>query len=97
MWLLVRGIYCDTKIRVSQVFFVTRKIRYDRRMEEHTKRERGRPPKDPSERLIGRSIRLTAAQWEKVDKYGMDWLRDLIRRARPPIKSDAGADDSDQS
>lgn len=27
---------------------------------------------------------LTAKQWAKVDEYGLDWLRKLIDRAKPP-------------
>lgn len=48
------------------------------------KRPRGRPPTPPEERLEQRSIRLTAAQWAKVDEYGMAWLRKLIEKAKPP-------------
>ena len=47
------------------------------------KTKRGRPPTPPEDKLILRSIRLTAAQWEKIDKHGADWLRKLIERARP--------------
>jgi hypothetical protein len=49
---------------------------------EEQKRARGRPPKPPDERLEQRSIRLTAAQWAKVDANGITWLRSLIQRAR---------------
>lgn len=52
--------------------------------EQPPKRPRGRPPKPPEETLVLRSIRLTPAMWEKVDRYGMDWLRGLITRAKPP-------------
>ena len=44
----------------------------------------GRPPKPPEERLLQRSIRLTPEQWEKVDAFGMAWLRALIQRAKGP-------------
>lgn len=45
----------------------------------------GRPPKPPDERLVQRSIRLTPAQWAKFDAAGgIEWLRSLIQRARPP-------------
>jgi hypothetical protein len=50
-------------------------------MEQPTK-PKGRPPKPPEQRLIQRSIRLTAAQWAKVESNGIDWLRRLITRAR---------------
>ena len=43
----------------------------------------GRPPKQAGERLEQRSIRLTAAQWAKVDAAGLDALRKLIDRWRP--------------
>lgn len=43
-----------------------------------TKPPIGRPLKFPGEKLEQRSIRLTAAQWEKVDKAGLAALRKLI-------------------
>jgi hypothetical protein len=43
----------------------------------------GRPPVPPEKLLLLRSIRLTAAQWAKIDLHGMAWLRALIERARP--------------
>jgi hypothetical protein len=49
---------------------------------EQPKRPRGRPPTPPDEKLEQRSIRLTAAQWAKIDAKGLDWLRKLIDRAR---------------
>ena len=48
------------------------------------KRPRGRPPKPPEELLEQRSIRLTQAQWAKVDEFGMEWLRKLIQKAKGP-------------
>jgi hypothetical protein len=51
---------------------------------EQQKRPRGRPPAPPEQRLEQRSIRMTAAQWAKVDAYGLEWLRRLIDRAKPP-------------
>jgi hypothetical protein len=51
---------------------------------EEEKRGRGRPPIPPDERLEQRSIRLTTAQWAKVERGGMDWLRKLIQRAKLP-------------
>jgi len=50
------------------------------------KRPRGRPPTPPGEQLVQRSIRLTPALWEKIDAAGMDWLRALIKKAKPPAK-----------
>lgn len=35
------------------------------------------------EKLEQRSIRLTAAQWAKIEAHGMAWLRKLIQRAKP--------------
>jgi len=46
--------------------------------------KRGRPPTHPDEKLLLRSIRLTAGQWAKIDAQGMAWLRALIDRAKPP-------------
>lgn len=53
---------------------------------EESKRRRGRPPTPPDERLEQRSIRLTAAQWAKVDANGIPWLRELIQRAKAVAK-----------
>lgn len=52
------------------------------RMEEPKKR--GAPPKPPEEKLHRRAMYLTEAQWAKVDALGLEWLRKLIDRARPP-------------
>jgi hypothetical protein len=52
--------------------------------EEQPKRGRGRPPKAPEESLVLRSIRLTPAMWAKIDAHGVEWLRALIKRAKPP-------------
>lgn len=51
---------------------------------EQPKRPPGRPPTPPEAKLEQRSIRLTAAQWAKIDEYGMAWLRKLIDRAKGP-------------
>ena len=48
------------------------------------KKKLGRPAIQPDQRLVLRSIRLSPAHWSKVDKYGLDWLRALIDRAKPP-------------
>ena len=57
---------------------------------EEPKRGRGRPPLPPEERLEQRSIRLTAAQWAKVDAHGIPWLRALIQRAKGLTKRTHG-------
>jgi hypothetical protein len=49
-----------------------------------TKRPRGGQPKPDEERLVQRSIRLLPVHWEKIDAYGLPWLRKLIERAKPP-------------
>jgi hypothetical protein len=49
---------------------------------EQTKKPMGRPPKPADEKLEQRSIRLTAAQWAKVDAAGLAALRKLIDRWR---------------
>lgn len=51
---------------------------------EQPKKPMGRPPVPPELKLEQRSIRLTAAQWAKIEAHGMDWLRKLITRAKPP-------------
>lgn len=51
---------------------------------EQPKNKGGRPPKPESERLVQRSLRLPPALWEKVDAYGLEWLRKVIYRAKPP-------------
>jgi len=54
-----------------------------RRMEQ-TKNKGGRPPVPPEQRLVQRSIRLPPDLWAKIDAHGLEWLRAVIRRARPP-------------
>jgi hypothetical protein len=51
---------------------------------EEPKNKGGRPPKPEAERLVQRSIRLPPAQWAKIDAHGLEWLRAIIQRARPP-------------
>jgi hypothetical protein len=51
---------------------------------EEPKNPGGRPPVPPEQRLVQRSIRLTPAQWAKIDAQGLAWLRALIDRARTP-------------
>ena len=47
------------------------------------KKLRGRPPVPPGKELVQRSIRITRAQWDKVDAAGLPELRRLIDRWRP--------------
>ncbi|MFT0173742.1 hypothetical protein ACLKMY_32875 [Paraburkholderia mimosarum] len=42
------------------------------------KPKRGRPAVPDTERLVVRSIRLTAAQWSALDAHGMAWLREFL-------------------
>ena len=51
---------------------------------EQPKNKGGRPPKPEAERLVQRSIRLPPALWAKIDTHGLEWLRGVIQRARPP-------------
>lgn len=60
-------------------------INYNQLME-NEKPTRGRPLKAPEQRLEQRSIRLSPAQWAKIDLGGMPWLRRLIDRAKQPVK-----------
>lgn len=47
-------------------------------------KKRGRRPKPADEKLERRAMFLTPAQWAKVDAFGVEWLRKLIDRAKPP-------------
>jgi len=51
---------------------------------EQPKNKGGRPPVPPEQRLVQRSIRLPPDLWAKIDAHGLEWLRAVIRRARPP-------------
>ena len=51
---------------------------------EQAKNKGGRPPKPEAERLVQRAIRLPPDLWAKIDASGLEWLRAVIRRARPP-------------
>lgn len=50
---------------------------------DEVKNKGGRPPKSDDEKLVQRSIRLTQAQWAKIDAAGLKALRKLIDRWRP--------------
>jgi hypothetical protein len=52
---------------------------------DHPKRHRGRPEVPPEQRLLAGSIRLTKAQWDKLEKLGDgEWLRKQIDKAKVP-------------
>ncbi len=51
---------------------------------EQPKNKGGRPPKPDSEKLVQRSIRLPPDLWAKIDDHGLEWLRAVIKRAKPP-------------
>lgn len=55
---------------------------------ENLKNLGGRPPKSPDEKLEQRSIRLKPCHWRKVDALGLEWLRALIERGKPPKRSE---------
>jgi hypothetical protein len=59
-----------------------------RAMEEPKRPRRGRPPVAPEDRLVSHHVRLTVAQWAKVEAYGgVAWLRALIDRAKLPPRA----------
>lgn len=45
---------------------------------------RGRPKIDPERRKRQRSFRMESELWALVDRYGNDWVRELIRHGAPP-------------
>jgi len=51
---------------------------------EQTKKPRGRPVKPEGEKLERRAMYLPPDLWAKIDANGLEWLRGVIRRARPP-------------
>ncbi len=72
--------YCDSEtMRLSIDFCIT----YTGVMEQ-PKNKGGRPPKPDSEKLVQRSIRLPPDLWAKIDAHGLEWLRAVIKRAKPP-------------
>ena len=56
-------------------------ITYTYRMEQ-PKNKGGRPKKPDAQRLVQRSIRFLPEVWDKIDANGLDWLRDVVMRAR---------------
>lgn len=61
-------------------------ITYTSRMKQ-PKNKGGRPPVPPEQRLVQRSIRLTLAQWAKIDAAGLPALRKLLDRWRAPERA----------
>ena len=59
-------------------------LSYNVSMATKQKHPGGRPKIPDDQRLVQRSIRLSAEQWAKIDEHGLDWLRQLIQRAKPP-------------
>lgn len=51
---------------------------------EKPKNPGGRPPIPDEDKLVQKSIRLKQKHWDKIDALGLDWLRKLIERAKPP-------------
>lgn len=51
-------------------------------MEKPIKRGRGRPKKD--EKLERRTVYLPPESWAKIDVFGTEWLRQVIKRAKGP-------------
>jgi len=61
-------------------------------IEKFKQARRGRPPKSESDRLDQRSVRLTTAQWKRLEsRGGLEWLRALIDGAAP---ASAAGDDA---
>lgn len=50
---------------------------------ETLKKAVGRPKKPDSDLLVQKSIRMTPAQWEKIDGAGIDALRALVDKWKP--------------
>lgn len=48
------------------------------------KKPRGRPPKAEGEKLERRTMYLPPDLWAKIDAHGLEWLRAVIKRAKPP-------------
>ncbi len=51
---------------------------------EQPKNKGGRPPIPDDEKLVQKTLRLKKRHWDKIDAHGLDWLRKLIERAKPP-------------
>lgn len=61
-----------------------RNAEYRACMDAKPKHAGGRPKLPEGQKLVQRSIRLSADHWAKIDQYGLDWLRQLIQRGKPP-------------
>jgi hypothetical protein len=48
------------------------------------KKVRGRPVKADGEKLERRAVYMPPSLWAKIDAYGLDWLRDVVKRAKKP-------------
>lgn len=60
-------------------------ITYTARMEQ-PKNKGGRPPIPEAKRLVQRSIRMPPAVWAKIDEHGLEWVRAVLLRAKPPAR-----------
>lgn len=56
-----------------------------RKAKDNGKHPGGRPPFAEKDLLRQRSVRMTAAQWEKIGRMGgFEWVRRLVDKAREP-------------
>lgn len=44
----------------------------------------GRPKLPPEEKALRGTVALLPHHWEKVRLYGVQWLRDLVDKGKPP-------------
>ena len=44
----------------------------------------GRPKLPPDEKAVRGTVALQPRQWEKVRRYGVAWLRELVDKGKPP-------------
>jgi hypothetical protein len=51
---------------------------------EPLKSKGGRPPKPGDQRMVQRSMRMPPDLWAKIDLYGREWLREVVRKAKAP-------------
>jgi len=74
------------KSATSKLFLHHTKTIYNRRMDKP--KLRGRPPIEPENRLIQRSIRMKQVHWDKIDSHGGEpWLRAVVEKSKvPPVK-----------
>ena len=62
-------------------------------METKPKHPGGRPKLPDDQKLVQRSIRLSVEQWAKIDQYGLEWLRQVVQRAKSPRSPAAPTDE----